>query len=197
MKEINMPDIYIDFTDRDSALNLFKHIRASRVDDDRLVKHNTGVYFHPVPVNAVTNVCAVPYDQAEQLKYFKIDFLNVSIYKGIRDEKHLVELMNTEPLWDLLEDDNFVNLLFHVNGHGGILRQMKPKTVEQLAAILAIIRPAKRYLIGETWSTILREVWQKTENNEYYFKKSHATAYAVAVVVQMNLICEGISYGFT
>ena len=123
MKEINMPDIDIDFTDRDSALNLFKHIRASRVDDDRLVKHNTGVYFHPVPVNAVTNVCAVPYDQAEQLKYFKIDFLNVSIYKGIRDEKHLVELMNTEPLWDLLEDDNFVNLLFHVNGHGGILRQ--------------------------------------------------------------------------
>ena len=191
-----MPDIDIDFDDRDSALKLFRHIRASRVDQGQLIKHNTGVYFHAVPVNAEANVCAVPYDQAETQGYFKIDFLNVGIYKGVRDEAHLVELMNQEPLWDLLEDDSFVALLFHVNGHGDILRQMKPKTVEQLAAILAIIRPAKRHLVGESWSIILKEVWQKTENNEYYFKKSHATAYAVAIVVQMNLICEKISYGY-
>lgn len=192
-----MPDIDIDFVDRDHALTLFKHIRASRIDDGELVKHNTGVYLHPVPVAAESNVCAVPYDQADDQGYFKIDFLNVGIYKGVRDEAHLIQLMETEPLWDLLEDDSFVSLLFHVNGHGGILRQMKPKTVEQLAAILAIIRPAKRYLVGESWSTILKEVWQKTESNEYYFKKSHATAYAVAIVVQMNLICENISVEFT
>ncbi len=192
-----MPDIDIDFVDRDHALTLFKHIRASRIDDGELVKHNTGVYLHSVPVAAESNVCAVPYDQADDQGYFKIDFLNVGIYKGVRDEAHLTQLMETEPLWDLLEDDSFVSLLFHVNGHGGILRQMKPKTVEQLAAILAIIRPAKRYLVGESWSTILKEVWQKTESNEYYFKKSHATAYAVAIVVQMNLICENISVEFT
>jgi DNA polymerase III alpha subunit len=61
-----------------------------------------------------------------------------------------------------------------------------------------MIRPAKRYLIGKDWETILSEVWQKPKHaHEYYFKKSHATAYAVAVVVQMNLICEGISYGFS
>ena len=192
-----MPDIDIDFIDRDSALDLFRHIRASRADQGQLVKHNTGVYFHAVPVNAEANVCAVPYDQAETQGYFKIDFLNVGIYKGVRNEAHLVELMNQEPLWDLLEDEDFVNLLFHVNGHGSTLRQMKPKSVEQLAAILAMIRPAKRYLLGESWSKVLSEVWQKPENDEYYFKKSHATAYAVAVVVQMNLICEGVSYGFT
>jgi len=192
-----MPDIDIDFVDRDSALELFKHIKASRIDEGRLVKHNTGVYFHAVPVNAEANVCAVPYDQAETQGYFKIDFLNVGIYKGVRDEAHLVELINQEPLWDLLEDEDFVNLLFHVNGHGSTLRQMKPKSVEQLAAILAMIRPAKRYLLGERWSKVLNEVWQKPENDEYYFKKSHATAYAVAIVVQMNLICESISYGFT
>jgi hypothetical protein len=38
-------------------------------------------------------------------------------------------------LWDLLEQDDFVNLLFHVNGHGSILRKVKPTTVEQLAAV--------------------------------------------------------------
>jgi len=191
-----MPDIDIDFVDRDQALKLFKHVVASRVENDKLTKHNTGVYFHAVPVNAKTNLCAVPYEQAEDLGFFKIDFLNAGVYKGVRDEEHLIQLMNTEPLWDLLEQDEFVNLLFHVNGHGSILRQMKPKSIEQLAAILAMIRPAKRYLVGESWSTVLNEVWKKPENEDYYFKKSHATAYAVAIVVQMNLICESISYGY-
>jgi DNA polymerase III alpha subunit len=74
---------------------------------------------------------------------------------------------------------------------------MKPKNVEQLAAILAMIRPAKKYLVGESWSKILNEVWQKPESDEYYFKKSHATAYAMAIIVQMNLICEQISYEYS
>ena len=192
-----MPDIDIDFVDRDNALKHFKHVKASRIDDGKLVKHNTGVYMHEVPMSSLEAVCAVPYDKAEEQGYFKIDFLNVGLYKGVRDEEHLVQLMNTEPLWDLLEQDDFVNLLFHVIGHGSILRQMKPTSVEQLAAILAMIRPAKRYLIGKDWTTVMTEVWTKPENDEYYFKKSHATAYAVAIVVQMNLICEGISYGFS
>ena len=193
---VKMPDIDIDFTDRDSALKLFKHVGASRVENDRLVKHNTGVYLHEVPVNALTGLCAVPYDTAEERKYFKIDFLNVGLYRGIKDEDHLVQLMETEPLWDLLLQDDFTSLLFHVNGHGSILREMKPNSVEQLAAILAMIRPAKRHLIGKDWNTVMLEVWTKPETDDYYFKKSHATAYAVAIVVQMNLICEQISYEY-
>lgn len=192
-----MPDIDIDFLDRDQALKLFKHIGASRYDNDKLVKHNTGVYFHEVPVNALTNLCAVPYTEAEERGYFKVDFLNVGIYKGIANEEHLITLMNQEPMWDLLEDESFTELLFHVNGHVGILRQMKPKNIEQLAAVLAVIRPAKRYLIGKSWDSVLKEVWEKPDNGEYFFKKSHAIAYATAVVVQMNLICEQISLGFT
>jgi hypothetical protein len=191
-----MPDIDIDFIDRDQALKLFEHIPASRVDNGKLVKHNTGVYLHEVPVDAVSGLCQIPYEQAENEKYFKIDFLNVGIYKGVRDEKHLVHLMNQEPLWDLLLQDDFVNLLFHLNGHGDIIRKTLPTSVEQLSAVLAMIRPAKRYLIGKDWTTIMTEVWTKPETGDYYFKKSHATAYAVAIVVQMNLICEQISYGF-
>lgn len=192
-----MPDIDIDFLDRDQALKLFKHIGASRYENEKLLKHNTGVYFHEVPVNAPTGLCAVPYDVAEEREYFKIDFLNVGIYKGVRDEAHLTQLMNQEPLWDLLGDDEFNSLLFHVNGHGEILRKMKPASIEQLAAVLAMIRPAKRYLIGKDWNTVLSEVWTKPESDEYYFKKSHAVAYAHAIVVQMNLICEQISLGYS
>jgi DNA polymerase III alpha subunit len=192
-----MPDIDIDFIDREQALKLFKHTVASRNDNGRLVKHNTGVYLHEVPVDVVTSLCSVPYEQAEEQEFFKIDFLNVGLYNGVRNEEHLIQLMETEPLWDLLLQDDFNNLLFHVNGHGSILREMQPISIEQLAAVLAMIRPAKRHLIGKDWLTVMKEVWTKPETNDYYFKKSHATAYAVAIVVQMNLICESISYGYS
>lgn len=192
-----MPDIDIDFVDREQALKLFKYIGASRVDNNKLVKHNTGVYFHEVPVNAPSKLCAIPYDEAEANGYFKIDFLNVGIYKGVKNEEHLIQLMNQEPLWDLLQQNEFVDLLFHLNGHGAILKKCCPTSVEQLAAILAMIRPAKRDLIGKDWTTIMKTVWTVPETGEYYFKKSHATAYALAIVVQMNLICEELSYGFS
>jgi len=41
----------------------------------------------------------------------------------------------------------------------------------------------------------MKEVWIKPENGEYYFKKSHSLAYAVAIVAQMNLICEELQIG--
>lgn len=187
---MSRPDIDIDFVDRDAALSLFKHIRASRLDKGVLVKHNTGVYFHQVPYDPVSNLCSVPYN--DNSEYFKIDFLNVGIYNGVTSEGHLVQLMNKEPEWSLLEEDVFTDNLFHVNGHGSILRQLKPTSIEQLAAVLAIIRPAKRYLIGKDWDTIMKEVWIASSDGTYAFKKSHGIAYAIAITVQMNLICESL-----
>lgn len=187
-------DIDIDFADRTAALNKLKHIVAAI---DQTKKHNTGIYFQPIPYDPATGISTIDYKEAERRGYFKIDFLNVSVYNGVRDKKHLTDLLNTEPLWDLLEQDDFTNLLFHVNGHGTVLRQMKPTSIEQLAAILAMIRPAKRYLIGKDWTMVMTEVWTKPENEEYYFKRSHAIAYAHAIVVQMNLICEQLSYEYS
>jgi len=194
-----MPDIDIDFANRDNILSSIEHVRARgrKESTEGPVAHTTGIYVHRIPHDPVTNIAGIDYKTAEERGYFKIDFLNVGIYENIKSEAHLIQLMETEPLWDLLLQDDFVNLLFHVNGHGSILRQMAPKSIEELAAVLAMIRPAKRYLIGKDWTTVMTEVWTKPENDDYYFKKSHAVAYATAVVVQMNQICEGISYGFS
>lgn len=192
-----MPDIDIDFYDRTKILDIIKHVPATIIDNNKTKKHNTGIYCHQIPVNPLTNTASFDYKEAEQRGYFKIDFLNVNIYKNVKDEAHLVKLIETEPLWELLEQDDFTDLLFHLNGHGNILRILKPKSIEQLAAVLAIIRPAKRHLIHLDWNRILKEVWTKPDNDEYYFKKSHAIAYATAVVVQMNAICETISYGYS
>jgi len=190
-----MMDIDIDFADRTQILDVIKHIKASRVEQNKTVAHNTGVYLQSIPYDPVTNLAGIEYKQAENRGYFKIDFLNVNVYKDIKSEEHLKHLMNQEPLWDLLLEDDFTNNLFHVNGHGAVLREMKPASVEELAAVLAVIRPAKRYLRGHSWPEVMTEIWTKPENEEYYFKKAHAVAYAMAIVVQMNLICEKISEG--
>jgi len=192
-----MPDIDIDFADRSRALELFEHTVAVREDRGEVKPHNTGIYVTPIPKDYRTNQSTIDYKDAEQRGYFKIDFLNVGIYTGVRNEEHLTELMETEPLWDLLLQDDFTNLLFHVNGHGSLLRQMKPTSIEELAMCLALIRPAKRHLVGKTWTEIGQEIWTKPANGEYYFKKAHAMSYAMAVVVHMNLICEGLSYGYS
>ena len=192
-----MPDIDIDFPDRSKALDIIKHVPACIKENNAFKKHNTGVYCHSIPYNPLTGTASFDYKEAEDRGYFKIDFLNVGVYKDIKNEDHLIQLMNKEPLWDLLLQDEFVNLLFHLNGHGAVLRKTCPTSVEQLSAVLAMIRPAKRYLIGKDWTTIMKEVWTRPTTDEYYFKKAHAVAYAVAIVVQMNLICEGISYEYS
>ena len=188
-----MPDIDIDFADRTLALEKFKHATAAINDNGTFKKHNTGIYCTSIPYNPITGLSTIDYKAAEDRGYFKIDFLNVGVYERVKNKQHLDKLMETEPIWELLLEDDFVDKLFHVNGHGGILREIKPTSVEQLAAVLAMIRPAKRYLIGKDWTTVMMEVWKKPENDEYYFKKAHAIAYAHVVVVQMNLICEELA----
>ena len=182
-----MPDIDIDFADRNIVLDKIQHITA-KLDTGK--KHNTGVYVTECPHNPVDNLATIDYKVAEERGYFKLDFLNVSIYSEIKNEEHLQQLMRKEPLWELLEHKDFVDKVFHLSGHDSLLKQLKPQSVEQLAATLAIIRPAKRYLANKKWEHILQEVWIKPDNGEYYFKKAHAVSYAVACVVHMNLICE-------
>ena len=190
-------DIDIDFFNRDEVLSLIKHVPASRLENGTYKKHNTGVYCHSIPHNPITQLATIDYESAEERGYFKIDFLNVSMYNGVKDETHLIKLMETEPLWDLLQDDSFTSLLFQVSGHGDLLRKRKPANIEELAACLALIRPGKRHLQDQSWSEIMTEIWTKPTSGEYHFKKAHAIAYAAAIVVQMNLICEKISYEYS
>lgn len=188
-----MPDIDLDFFDRDSVLTHFKHIRASRDEKGEIKKHNTGVYFHNAPIDPFTERCTIDHKIADERGYFKIDMLNVHIYEHVKSEEHLNSLLNKEPIWELLTEPDFSNKLFHVAEHSSILQKMQPKSIEQLAAVLAIIRPAKRHLLGQTWEKVMKEVWTKPSDGSYYFKKAHAVAYAHAIVVHMNLLCEELT----
>ena len=184
-------DVDIDMANREDFLRLVNHTPASiKHEDGTYSKHNTGVYFQTIPSFPLEGFSSIEYETAEEDGWFKVDVLNNGIYKDVRDEAHLTELMNIEPLWDLLEHEEFVSQLFHISNYSNILVQYKPTSVEQLAMILAIIRPGKKHLIGKSWNEITKQVWVKPSDGSYYFKHSHAIAYAVAIVVQMNLICE-------
>jgi Fe-S oxidoreductase len=184
-----MPDIDIDFKNRDEILSILPH-RVARLETGK--KHNTGIYPTEIPFNPIDNLATIDYKTAEERGYFKLDFLNVHIYKDIKDENHLNELMNREPLWELLTHTEFCSQVFHLSGNEDLVKHMAPKNVEQLAATLAIIRPSKRYLAKESWDVIFKEVWQPTNDETYYFKKAHSFSYAIAVIVHINLLCENL-----
>lgn len=192
-----MPDIDIDFLNRSNVLDIIQHIPASLEDGK---KHNTGVYCHAIPVNPLTGNANINYKEAEDRGYFKIDFLNVSAYDGVRSEEHLKELLAAEPLWDLLEDPAVCDQLFHINGYHNLIAKLKPKSIEELSMFLALLRPGKKHLIPvcekEGFQGIQQEIWTKTDD-AYFFKKAHAVAYAHVIVVQLNLICEKVSYSFS
>lgn len=183
-------DIDIDFGDRSQILSKIKHIPASILRNDQLIKHNTGVYFTKIPVDPFTGYASVDHEKAEELGYIKLDFLNVSLYNKIENEKQLEILLHKEPDWQNLYNKQFCEQLIHIGNHFDILTQM-PEPVDsipRMAMLLSIIRPAKRHLVGKTWEEIAKTVWERPIDNTYYFKKSHAVAYAHLVVVHMNLL---------
>ncbi len=183
-------DIDIDTKNRSDLLNLIKHTPAGIVKDNIIKKHNTGVYVTDIPKDPLQGVSSIDYTEAEDRGYFKLDILNVSIYEDVKNEDHLLKLISAEPDWSLLGHKEIVEQLFHVHNHFDIVSKLKPKSVEDLAAVLAIIRPAKRNLLNESWTTIREKVWEKPQDGTYFFKKSHAVGYALAIVLQLNLLIE-------
>lgn len=185
-------DIDIDFADRSQILKVIEHTPASQVKDNQFIAHNTGVYVTDIPLDPLTGRASIDYETAEDRGYIKLDFLNVNLYQQIKDEQHLEQLMYTVPDWQRFNaDQEFFEQLIHVNNHWNVLKRMPEpvNSIPRLAMFLAIIRPAKRHLIGETWQTVAQTVWEKTDEG-YQFKKSHAVAYAHLVVVNMNLLVD-------
>ena len=184
-------DIDIDFGDREKILSLIQHAPASKCNSDIWSRHNTGVYVNPIPYDAVNGWASIDFKEAEDLGYLKFDLLNVSVYTQVKDEQHLNMLLATEPMWEMLEYKEFVEKVIHIGNHFNTLRKMpeEANTLARMAMFLAVIRPAKRSLIGKPWKEVALTVWEKPADGSYSFKKSHAVAYAHLVGVHMNLLC--------
>jgi len=182
-------DIDIDFADRDQILNLIRAIPARQLHQGQVRRHNSGVYVTDIPYDPVNECASIDYESAEQLGYFKIDLLNMSVYQLIQSPEHYNEMLALEPPWQrLYTDAEWARQLVHVGNYTDLLQSMKPDSIPRMAAFISIIRPGKAHLQNRPWAEVFESVWDSDESKGYTFKKSHALSYAMLVALHMNLL---------
>jgi len=184
-------DIDIDFSNRDDILKLIQHTPARQITDGRPRRHNSGVYVTDIPYDPVNHCAAIDYESAEARGYFKIDFLNMSVYQLIRDQACYEQLLAQEPDWArLCSDSAWAGQLAHVGNYTDLLRQMRPDSIARMAAFISVIRPGKAHLQGQPWDQVFKTVWDGDNSRGYAFKKAHAISYAALVALHMNLLSQ-------
>jgi len=168
-------------------------IRAAVVRDGKMTPHPCGVYPQTIPRDPMSGLSAIPYDAAEELGYLKIDFLHLHYLKSIGSREQLEMLVEKEPDWTLLQLQSTHPKLFQLSKHGDLLSKIKPKSVEELSDVMALIRPGKKSLLGLYLKDRVsaRKALYVADDTGYAFKKSHALAYSFNVVIQLNLIEQG------
>ena len=179
-------DVDIDLPDRAELLKLIEHIPA-RLETGK--SHNSGVYVTNIPVDPVRNMAAIDYNLADSRGYFKLDLLNMSVYKLVTSPEHYKEMLDVEPNWGRLHSDPaWAQQLVHVGNYTNLLQSMQPTNIQRMAAFISIIRPGKAHLQNKPWVEVFSSVWDGDDSKGYTFKKSHALGYAMLVALHMNLL---------
>jgi hypothetical protein len=182
-------DIDIDLRPDFDPDKLFKVVHASMEEQGVLRKHPAGVYFQNIPVDKETGLSAIPYKESEDMGYMKVDFLHLTLLNKFKNKTEMRKYLRREPDWSLLEDEETVKTLFHIGNHFDVVSQVKPKSVQQLSDILAIIRPGKRSLLPEYLKSpaeVRPELYTKRINSD--MRKSHTIPYALLIVLQLHSI---------
>lgn len=182
-------DIDIDVPDRDQVLALIRHTRAAIRTESSVKMHNSGVYVTDIPYDPLNQCAALDYEVAEQRGYFKVDVLNQSVYRLIRDQDHYDQMLAQEPPWSKLwTKPEWTKHLVHIGGYADLVAEMQPDSVPRMAAFISIIRPGKAHLQRKPWSEVFASVWDGDASRGFVFKKSHAVSYARLVCLHMNLL---------
>ena len=184
-------DIDIDLADREQLLKLIQATSAQQLHQGQVRRHNSGVYVTDIPYDPVNACASINYEQAEELGYFKIDLLNMSVYQLIKSPEHYNEMLTQDPNWTRLwTDPEWAKQLVHVGNYTGLLSTMKPDSIPRMAAFISIIRPGKAHLQNRPWAEVFESVWDGDDSRGFVFKKSHAISYAALVALHMNLISQ-------
>jgi hypothetical protein len=183
-------DIDIDLANRDQLLPLLDVIPARmHMQEGQVRCHASGVYPTDIPWDPVNACAAIDYGTAEQLGYFKIDLLNMSVYQLINSPEHYKEMLAQEPPWQQLwTDAKWAKQLVHVGNYTELLAAMKPDSIPRMAAFISIIRPGKAHLQNKPWAEVFESVWDGDDSRGFVFKHAHAIGYAALVALHMNLL---------
>lgn len=155
----------------------------------RVLPHPAAVYLEPVPIDDITGLCAFDYEYGDEHGFIKVDMLTNKSYDLFKSKEEVIRAANTEPDWSLMEDEEFVTKLPQLANSAEIIRRIKPKSIQELADVLALIRPAKNHLVNayiKNPKLVRVNLYRKPINGGAYFKKAHAISYAVMIVAVMN-----------
>jgi hypothetical protein len=184
-------DIDIDLANRDQLISLIQVTPARQLQQGQVRRHNSGVYPTDIPWDPVNQCAAIDYETAEQLGYFKIDLLNMSVYQLIQNQDHYNKMLNQEPAWSRLwSDPDWAGQLVHIGNYTELLKTMRPDSIPRMAAFISIIRPGKAHLQGQPWDRVFASVWDGDASRGFVFRKSHAISYAMLVGLHMNLLSQ-------
>ena len=187
-------DIDIDIKPDTDVQKLFPTaIRSSMIEKDKIKPHNVGWHFQKVPVDKVTGLCAIPYDFSEDFNYFKIDMLHLKLLEYFENKDQMRKLLRIQPDWKLLKREDVVSKLFHLSKHHETVSEIAPTSIEELADVLALIRPNKRSLIPKykkDKKATRVELYMKKDPSD--LRKSHVIPYAMLIVLHLHLIKGGI-----
>ena len=184
-------DIDLDLADRDQLIQLIHAIPARQLQQGQVRRHNSGVYVTDIPYDPVNACASIDYEQAEQLGYFKIDLLNMSVYQLIKSPEHYEQIMAQEPVWaQLWTNIEWAKQLVHVGNYTDLLETMRPDSIPRMAAFISIIRPGKAHLQNRPWAEVFESVWDGDNSRGFISKHAHAIGYATLVALHMNLLSQ-------
>lgn len=186
-------DIDLDLADRDQLIKLIHAVPARQLHQGQVRRHNSGVYVTDIPYDPVNACAAIDYEQAEQLGYFKIDLLNMSVYQLITSPEHYEQILGQDPQWSRLWTDiEWAKQLVHIGNYTDLLQSMKPDSIPRMAAFISIIRPGKAHLQNKPWAEVFESVWDGDASKGFVFKHAHAIGYATLVALHMNLLSQPV-----
>ena len=187
-------DVDIDLPTKFDPTKIFpKVVLASMIKDGHIMKHPCGAYFQNIGQDPISKVAAIPYKEASAVGFMKIDFLHLGILDDIASKQQIRELIKVDPNWNLLLDQHVVEQLFHIKNHFSLINSIKPKSIQDLADCMALIRPNKRQMLREYLNdrdSVRPHLYRSGTDDKSSFKLSHAIAYAHNIVIQLHLIAK-------
>lgn len=167
-------------------------IRAIQINGNDIRLHPSGYYMkNGMCVDPETNAATIEYKDADNRGFIKIDLLTNISYENYNTKQDQRDAIEKEPNWDLFRDEGVVGMLPHIANHYELISRLDIRSIDDLADALALIRPAKASMIDDYLNNKVitrKQLYRKPTTGEYYFKKSHAYAYAIMIVGLLNTI---------
>lgn len=180
-------DIDIDVAPNVTKENYGKRIGIYNEEQLKFVPHPSGYVINETSLeDAFTGLFPVPFQDIDETQAMKVDLLTNTSYGLFSSKEEVLYYRNKIHKFDfsLLQKRDFVEQLPHISNHFYVLVDIQPQSPMQLADVLALIRPGKVHLIDQYKASPekTRQMLYTRPHKGMYFKKSHATAYAVMIL---------------